>query len=80
MPDVDISHEIHSSLGLDQYTAHYSRLVQLALSGARGDQSPRLIFHSRQPAEAHTKFPSHPPGRELRQNRGFFISFLERLF
>lgn len=48
--------------------------VQLALSGARGDQSPGLIFHSRQPAEAHVEFLSHSPGRKLRHNRGFFIS------
>lgn len=49
--------------------------VQLALSAARGDQSPRLIFHSRQPEEAHVEFLSHSPGRKLRQNRPFHFLF-----
>lgn len=49
--------------------------VQLALSAARGDQSPRLIFHSRQPEEAHVEFLSHSPGRKLRQNRLFHFLF-----
>lgn len=46
--------------------------VQLVLSGACGEQSLGLIFHSRQPAEAHVKYFPHSPGRELMQSRRSF--------
>jgi len=48
--------------------------VQLALSGACGERSLSLIFHSWQPAEARGKFLPQSPGRKLRQSRDFFIS------
>lgn len=50
------------------------RSVQLALPGARGDQSPRLIFHSPPASRDCVEFQSHSPGRKLRHNRALFIS------
>lgn len=50
------------------------RSVQLVLSGARGDQSPRLIFHSPPASRDCVEFLSHSPGRKLRHNRALFIS------
>lgn len=56
------------------------QLVQLALSGARGYQNNRLIFHHRQPAEAHVKFLSHSPGRKAEAEQRLFHSFFQSHF
>lgn len=47
--------------------------VQLALCGARGDQSPRLIFHCCLPGDVHLEFQSYSPGRRLSRKGGFFF-------
>lgn len=76
--DVDVGKKIHSSFGLHQYTAHYSRLVcSISPLWCTWGTKPRAIFHCCQPVQTHVENLSHPLVRKLKQkSHSFFFFFI----